>query len=461
MPKAIMVEINPAQLALALLMMVLLSALLAMFLGWGWMFWRLATGQTLLPSQPLVSLSPPSWRGGTVFLAFSTYVIMNVLVAGLYARALGRVPRKSAPAVKPAGESVKQRESAKGEHGSNLADTRSNPVVARKEVAGKIDAKQAHSATDGEKASKPTESDEEDGTFSRTEQMFLVSVINCLLLVILPMLTRATSGARLRDLGLSFKGWERQAAVGAVATLIAAPAVYSIQFASLLIWKANAHPLEKMLRKEFDGLGVADLAVLSAVILAPIVEEFMFRGLFQRWCIDFLTRRARNRELMPQPADALVPEAAGAVASERETWPEFTAAVITTSQGVRSPTRTGVIVGITITSLFFAVVHAQQWPAPIPLFVLALIIGFVYHRTGSLIAAIVMHATFNGFSTLAMFVAILGGHEKDARKAIDGAWNPPAVIVGVERGVCGAVGHQTVWQIWNSNGFLLDEPVSD
>ncbi len=442
-----MVEINAAQLALALLSMVLLSTILAMFAGWSWMFWRLATGQSLLRGQPLVSLSPPGWRGGTVLLAFSTYVVMNVLVAGLYARAQGRVPRKPAPAVKPATESVKQREPAKGTHGSKPGETKEKPSGPPKDVVGKIDAKPAHGAADGANPPKPDESDEEDRTFSLTEQMFLVSVINCLLLVVLPVLVRATSGARLRDLGLSFKGWERQAAIGVVATMIAAPAVYAIQFASLRIWKANAHPLEKMLRKEFDSLGVADLAVLSAVILAPIVEEMMFRGLLQRWCIDFWTRRALTREPMPQPADAFVPAAADvAVASEPDSWLEVTAATQSASQGLHSPTRAGVIVGITMASLCFAVVHAPQWPAPIPLFVLALIIGSVYHRTGSLIAAIFMHATFNGFSTLAMFVAILGGHEKDARKAIDGAWRSPAVVVPIKQGICGAVAYEVVWQ---------------
>jgi membrane protease YdiL (CAAX protease family) len=457
-----MVEINPAQLALAMLTMVLLSALGAMLLGWGWMFWRLYTGQSLLPTHPLVSLSPPSWRGGTVFLAFSTYVVMNVLVAGVYTRALGRVPAKPGAAVPPAAESVPTRESAKDGHASNPADRSTNPVVRGKDLAGKTSAEQAHGTTVDAKVSKPTESDDEDGTFSRTEQMFLVSVINCLLMVILPLLIRATSGARLRDLGLSFKGWERQAAVGAATTLIAAPAVYSIQFASLLIWKANAHPLEKMLRKEFVGLGVADLAVVSAVILAPIVEELMFRGLLQRWCIDFLTRRAKAREPMPQPADTLVPATTDvAVARELEAWPEFTAAAMAESKGVRAPSPVGVTVGITMTSFLFAVVHAPQWPAPIPLFVLALIIGSVYHRTGSLIAAIFMHATFNGFSTLAMFVAILGGHEKEAGKAIDGVWRTSVVIVSGERGVGGVMTRQLVWEKRNSSGFLLDESVSD
>ncbi len=157
-----------------------------------------------------------------------------------------------------------------------------------------------------------------------------------------------------------------------MATLIAAPAVYAIQFASLRIWKANAHPLEKMLRKEFDSLGVANLAVLSAVILAPIVEEMMFRGLLQRWCIDFWVRRATARKPLPESADALVPPADEiAAASEQDSWLEVTAAPQSAPQGSRSPTRAGVIVGITMASLCFAVVHAPQWPAPIPLFALA------------------------------------------------------------------------------------------
>jgi membrane protease YdiL (CAAX protease family) len=462
-PKAIMVEINPAQLALALMTMVMLSALLAMFAGWAWMFWRLATGQTLLPSQPLVSLSPPTWRGGTVFLAFSTYVVMNVVVAGLYARTAGRLPRKPATELKSPVEPVKQPEAAKTPRGSKPADTKSNPIGQPKDAAGKIEVGPPSEATDGENPSKPKESDDDDaGKFSLIEQMFMVSVINCFLLVVLPVLIRVTSGTRLRDLGLSFKGWERQAALGAMATLIAAPAVYSVQFAALLYWRANAHPLEKMLRKEFDSLGVADLAVISAVILAPIVEELMFRGLFQRWCIDFLARRAGPRRPLPLAPDASFAAADdGAVSSEQEVWPEFTEGAMATAPEVRSPTRAGVIAAVTATSLFFAVVHAPQWPAPIPLFVLALIIGYVYHRTGSLIAAIFMHATFNGFSTLAMFVGILGGQEKEVGKAINGNWTLPAVVVPVERGICAAVPDHPVLQNWNSNGFLLDERISD
>jgi len=84
----------------------------------------------------------------------------------------------------------------------------------------------------------------------------------------------------------------------------------------------------------------------------------------------------------------------------------------------------------------FAGVHAAQWPAPIALFFLALVIGTVYHRTGSLIAAIFVHATFNGLSTLSMFMALLGGPIVDANKVKVGRIE--AAVMGrpalVERG---------------------------
>ena len=42
---------------------------------------------------------------------------------------------------------------------------------------------------------------------SFTESMFLVSVTNATLLVLVPLLLRLTSGARLEDLGLRRGGW--------------------------------------------------------------------------------------------------------------------------------------------------------------------------------------------------------------------------------------------------------------
>ena len=62
---------------------------------------------------------------------------------------------------------------------------------------------------------------------------------------------------------------------------------------------------------------------------------------------------------------------------------------------------------IVLTSLAFASLHATQWPAPLAIFLLSMALGVLYHRTGSLLAVITMHATFNGFSTLLLLLTAL------------------------------------------------------
>ena len=55
----------------------------------------------------------------------------------------------------------------------------------------------------------------------------------------------------------------------------------------------------------------------------------------------------------------------------------------------------------------FAAMHAPQWPAPIAIFILSVALGTLYQRTGSLLAAALMHGTFNGFSTLVLLLQAL------------------------------------------------------
>jgi membrane protease YdiL (CAAX protease family) len=54
--------------------------------------------------------------------------------------------------------------------------------------------------------------------------------------------------------------------------------------------------------------------------------------------------------------------------------------------------------------------HLPQWPAPIAIFLLSIALGTVYQRTGSLLASITMHATFNGINTLLLLLAAVGQH---------------------------------------------------
>ena len=101
--------------------------------------------------------------------------------------------------------------------------------------------------------------------------------------------------------------------------------------------------------------------ILSIVILAPFVEELMFRGFLQTYIRKFF-----------------LPKAA-----------------------------------ITLSSICFACFHfsPEQGLGNITiigsLFILALFLGFVYERQNSLLASISLHATFNGLSILNLY--FLGG----------------------------------------------------
>ena len=115
--------------------------------------------------------------------------------------------------------------------------------------------------------------------------------------MLVPLLVRYTAGARLADLGLTLVDWRRQMAIGAAAALLMTPAVYAVQSVAVRIWKSQHHPVEQMVLGEFS-FGIALLAIVSTVVLAPMIEELLFRGIVQRW----LVKLAGPRRESPPPA---------------------------------------------------------------------------------------------------------------------------------------------------------------
>jgi len=399
-----MATIGTAEMLFALSLL-LNSLIVGMFLAWGWVLQQLLLRRPILPGRPLVSRRQVPWRVGTVLLVLLVSQFVGYEIHGAYNLATGRGPGKP-------------------------------PVAAVAAVE-----------------------------LTETEKMAIAAVTDLLLLLLLPVLVRLTSGARLRDFGLSFEGWPRQVAVGIIAALIAAPLVYSVQFLALQIWNNNEHPVQKMLLKELSP-GVPQLAILSGIIMAPIFEELLFRGIFQSWLVRLVGRRA---PALPPPLRKPVIEMAESLADSRSWNPGSGVWEADAQNGLAAkdpgepdpalgaPPRSGWL-AIVLTSLFFAAVHAPQWPAPIALFFLALVIGTVYQWTGSLIAVIFVHATFNGLSTLVMFTALLAGQNEEANK-IKVGWNGAAATesqVLIERGWM----HQSSGNVKSSRIFL-DETESD
>lgn len=107
-----------------------------------------------------------------------------------------------------------------------------------------------------------------------------------------------------------------------------------------------AHEALQTLREEFT-VDMLVALIITAVILAPLIEEIVFRGVFQT-ALLWLFRGTR--------------------------WP-----------------------AILIASFVFAIIHHSvvPWQGLISLFVLGIVWGYTYERTGSLLAPILAHAVFN------------------------------------------------------------------
>lgn len=236
---------------------------------------------------------------------------------------------------------------------------------------------------------------EPDADPTPLELMAGISVQNWILMFGFPLLLMGWTTRPRAELGLAAPRRAADALLGAACALFLAPVVFLIQLVAVQIWKPTEHPLQRMLLESNDPT-VLVLAFVSAVILAPIAEEMLFRGIFQGWL-----ERMANRKPSPVPAG---PELLDPV--ETPTVPS-------------PPGRAASAAALLIPAVLFAAVHGTQWPAPIPLVVLALGLGFLYRRTGGLIAPIAMHATFNGISTVLLIIAVhYQLFPKDLREAI-------------------------------------------
>ena len=106
-------------------------------------------------------------------------------------------------------------------------------------------------------------------------------------------------------------------------------------------------PLHPTLQALQDGDLHPVLSVLlwiGAILVAPVAEEFFFRGIMQTVLVNVLSSRR---------------------------------------------------IAIGLTALVFGVVHFTQPHAVVALIVLAALIGYAYERSGSLIVAVLLHAMFN------------------------------------------------------------------
>jgi membrane protease YdiL (CAAX protease family) len=222
-----------------------------------------------------------------------------------------------------------------------------------------------------------------------------------------PLLLRLGSGTRLYQLGLTTHRWLPNIILGCLSWLVLTPVVYGVNI--LVNWiylswhglKPEPHPIDFLARQNPGPIELATL-VFVAIVLAPIFEELIFRGLLLNW----LASRPWGGQLAVAGSLAIAyaqcPDWAGVwpMVFVVAMVPGFVYVSLVTWPWLPDPNATRAIYG---TALLFAVFHTSVWPTPIPLFILGLGLGYLAYRTQSLVGPMVLHALFNAVSAVSFF----------------------------------------------------------
>ncbi len=207
---------------------------------------------------------------------------------------------------------------------------------------------------------------------SPRDAIMLTMVVNLPLVAISAWMLARTAGASARDFGIEPRRAVREFVRGITAWPLLAPIVLSVNMAVLWLYDGLRvpHPIEDWARAN-PSSSTWLLIAFSAAVATPIVEEFLFRGVLLGW-LDRLAIGGR--------------------------------------QGDR-PIALRRLAANVVVSLIFAAMHGPVWPSPVPIFFLSMGIGTLYQRTGSVIAPIALHATFNSVSTMLLYLTSLPSAE--------------------------------------------------
>jgi membrane protease YdiL (CAAX protease family) len=161
------------------------------------------------------------------------------------------------------------------------------------------------------------------------------------------------------------------------------------------------------------------LLVFSAVLIAPFMEELLFRGLLLRWlanrpggvtvtlsitlALAFLTRASKIDAAWQAPSLPGLLNAFAPVLFVAVVW-----LAIQSLSYLGIDSRTCVRWrAILASSLLFGIAHANVWPTPVALFAFAICLAWVASRTQSIVPCIVAHSLFNAVACVELGLGLV------------------------------------------------------
>jgi len=173
----------------------------------------------------------------------------------------------------------------------------------------------------------------------------------------------------------------------------------------------SRHPLIEML-KESGDLTFLPVAAFAAVFSAPIFEEAFFRLWLQGWLekMQVTIQRVRLGIGTKADSDAVILGGESSSSLESEDGDAWTSrggvAGMSDSPEAEDNARPIMWLPILVTSVLFALAHLNHGPDWIPLFFLALGLGYLYQRTGRIQPCIVVHMLVNLLGILQLWALI-------------------------------------------------------
>lgn len=273
----------------------------------------------------------------------------------------------------------------------------------------------------------------------------VIIVANLAFIMLAPVFMYRFSDTLPYQLGLHTSRWREGILLGSLAWLISHPLIELLNYVVVWLhreWTGQApkpHDLIKLMQDRELALEWT-LLLSVALIGAPLVEEFLFRGVLLRWAgrlawrgyllimvtipiammvhqdnlpeiLLFLLILLPGFQFCPLLLEWAFPIRAPSLRVTRD--PEGTETDTAKEAGIedslleltgwmfvpaQQDLRLNQPRAVYATALLFAAVH--PWPTPIPLFLLGLLLGWLAYRTQSLIAPVTLHVLFNAVACI-------------------------------------------------------------
>lgn len=247
------------------------------------------------------------------------------------------------------------------------------------------------------------------------------ALTNLLMMGLAVLWIRGRHGASWAELGFGLDKAGHDVRLGLAAFAAVSVPVYLLQ-SVLSQFVREQHPIIELLLEHREPWLLA-LSGVSAVLVAPLAEEFFFRALLQGWVESLVAPSGPAGESLAEtpldatgnspfvvgpadPENPYSPAPSTAASPDAEPLPVETEGSLPPAAQFRVAGVRWDRAAIVFSSAIFALMHLGHGAAPIPLFFLALALGYLYQRTGRLLPSITVHLCLNAFSLAALYLGL-------------------------------------------------------